>query len=69
MKKVFLILFATLLVLSMAACGQEAAEPTEAPTEAATQATENKPVSPMSSNTPTLSSGGTCGGDTNSAAE
>ena len=67
MKKVFLILLATLLVLSMAACGQTE-EPTEPSTEPATQATESKPIAPVSSATPTLSSGSGCAGD-NATAE
>ena len=67
MKRLLAFLLLICLCVSLVACGKNDATPsdsaTEPSTEAATEPTERKPLAAVSGNTPTLSSGSGCAGE------
>lgn len=66
MKRLLTFLLLICLCVSLVACGKNAApadSATEPSTEAATEPTERKPIAAVSGNTPTLSSGSGCAGE------
>ena len=72
MKKLIAILLLVALCMGLVACTQSEAEPTEEPTQAtqaASQVTGGGSLAPVSGNTPTLSSGSGCAGDTGGSNE
>ena len=69
MKKLIAILLLVALCVGLVACTQSEAESTDTSTQATTQPTSGGSVSPVSGNTPTLSSGSGCAGDTSGGSE